>query len=44
MHWEYVIAGYSIVGVGLAVYAVSLIRTGRALARQVPPKRRRFLD
>lgn len=44
MHWSYVIVGYAIVGLGLAAYAANLIRTGRRLARQVPPDRRRFLD
>jgi hypothetical protein len=44
MYWEFVIAGYTVVGVGLAAYAVGLIRAGRALSQQVPPERRRFLD
>ena len=44
MHWEYVIAGYGIIGLGLAAYTIGLIRAGRTLSRQVPPERRRFLD
>lgn len=44
MYWGYVIAGYGIVGVGLAAYAIGVIRAGRSLSRQVPPERRRFLD
>jgi len=44
MYWEFVIAGYSIVFGGLAIYAVGLVRQGRALSKKVPPDRRRFLD
>ena len=44
MYWEFVIAGYSVVFGGLALYVVFLLRRGRSLAKQVPPDRRRFLD
>ncbi len=44
MHWEFVIAGYTIVLGGLGLYAASLIRRGKQLARQLPEDRRRFLD
>jgi CcmD family protein len=44
MHWEFVIAGYSITGLGLLVYTVALIRKGKTLSKRVPPDRRRFLD
>ena len=44
MHWEFVIAGYGIVLVGLAFYAGALLRKGRELSRRIPPERRRFLD
>lgn len=44
MYWGYVIAGYTFVGVVLAVYAGSVLGRGRRLARRVPPEKRRFLD
>lgn len=44
MHWEFVVPGYLLVFVSLAVYAVWLVRRGRALAKQLPPEKRRFLD
>lgn len=44
MHWEFVAAGYAFVLGGLALYAVTLLRRGRNLARQLPEDRRRFLD
>ena len=44
MHWEFVAAGYGFVGAGLILYTTWLLRHGRALSRQVPPERRRYLD
>ncbi len=44
MYWEFVIAGYVVVFGGLAVYVGLLLRRGRALSKQVPAQRRRFLD
>lgn len=44
MHWEFVIAGYAVTGVGLLAYAVALVRKGQSLSKRVPPDRRRFLD
>ncbi len=44
MHWEFVIAGYTIVFGGIAVYVANLFRQGRALSKRVPAERRRFLD
>lgn len=44
MHWEFVIPGYLIVFVTLAVYALFVIRRGRTLSEQLPPEKRRFLD
>lgn len=43
-NWTFVIAGYLIVFVSLALYAAYLIRRGRTLSQQVPQERRRFLD
>ncbi len=42
--WQYVIPGYLLVFGVLAVYSVTLIRRGRALSRQLPEEKRRFLD
>ena len=44
MYWEFVIAGYAVVFGGIALYVGLLLRRGRALSKQVPPDRRRFLD
>ncbi len=44
MHWQYVIPGYLIVFVTLALYAGYLVRRGRQLAARVPAEKRRFLD
>jgi hypothetical protein len=44
MHWGYVIAGWSIVFAGTAVYAAAIVRRGRRLSERVPEDRRRFLD
>jgi CcmD family protein len=44
MYWNFVIAGYAVVFVGVVVYVAALLRQGRALSKQVPPDRRRFLD
>lgn len=44
MHWEFVIPGYLIVFVTLAIYTVYVVRKGRALSAQLPPEKRRFLD
>ena len=44
MHWEFVIAGYSVVFVTIIAYAVIVVRQGRALSKKVPAERRRWLD
>lgn len=44
MHWNFVIAGYGLVGGGLILYTTWLIRQGRELSKRIPPERRRFLD
>jgi hypothetical protein len=44
MHWQFVIAGYTIVFGAMAAYAAAVIRQGRSLSRRVPAERRRFLD
>ncbi len=44
MHWNFVIAGYLIVFIGLAVYIASVLLRSRELSKQVPEDRRRFLD
>lgn len=44
MHWEFVIAGYLFVAVVLGTYAITLVRRGRQLSKQVPQGKRRFLD
>lgn len=44
MYWEFVIAGYAITFGGIGLYALTIIRQGRALSKRVPPERRRYLD
>ena len=44
MGWEYVIPGYALVVVALGSYTLATLRRGRALSKQVPSDRRRFLD
>ena len=44
MGWEYVIPGYVISVLVLGSYTLATIRRGRALSKQVPEGRRRFLD
>lgn len=41
-HGGYVAAGWVIPLVGLAAYALRMLRRGRALAEQVPPEERRW--
>ena len=41
--WTYVIAGYVVTIGGLASYAGWVMLRGRKLARQVPPKDRRWM-
>ncbi len=43
-HWAFVLAGYGIVIVGLAVYISWVLSRGRSLTSEVPEERRRFLD
>ncbi len=43
MFVEYVVAGYGISAIVLAAYVGWTLRRGRALSRQVPADRRRFL-
>ncbi len=40
----YVLGGYAAVFGALGLYALSVVRRGRAAARQVPPERRRWSD
>ncbi len=42
--WVYVAAGYGIVVIGIAVYAVLVIRRGRKLSRQLDPEDRRWMS
>ncbi len=44
MNWEFVIAGYGVVALGLGVYSIALIRKGQSLSKRIPPERRRFDD
>ena len=44
MHWGFVIGGYLVTFAGLAAYVAAVLHRGRALSRQVPEERRRFLD
>lgn len=41
---QYVLPCYAIVAAAIAGYALHLVRRGRALARRVPPERRRWSD
>ncbi len=43
-HWTFVITGYVIVFVGIAVYVAWVLVRGRSLTNEVPEERRRFLD
>jgi hypothetical protein len=40
----YILAAWTVVLGGLALYAVVTIARGRRLARRVPPERRRWAD
>ena len=42
--WAFVAAGWAAVVVGFTVYAVLLMRKGRQLSKQVPPKDRRWMS
>jgi hypothetical protein len=44
MHWQYVIPGYLIVFVGLALYAALLLSRIRSAAARIPEEKRPFLD
>ncbi|MEM9564379.1 MAG: hypothetical protein AAGA93_17285 [Actinomycetota bacterium] len=44
MHWEFVIAGYTIVFLLLIAYAAAVVQRGRRLSEQVPEDQRRYLD
>lgn len=41
---EFVLTGYAITFGSIGAYAWWVVRRGRALNRQVPPEKRRFLD
>ncbi len=41
---NYVLAGYTIVFVTLALYSLQMVKRGRDLSRQLPEEERRFLD
>ena len=42
--WGYIAAAWIITAVVIGVYAVAVLRRGRALADQVPPERRRWMS
>ena len=42
--WSYVVAGWIIVILGMALYALLVVRKGRELARQLPPEDRRWMS
>ncbi|CAN5844492.1 hypothetical protein BH24ACT3_BH24ACT3_08820 [soil metagenome] len=42
-HWGYITAGYVIVFVTLALYALRTVARGRRLAQRLPPERRRWM-
>ena len=42
--WAFVAAGWAAVIVGFSLYAVFMMRKGRQLAKQVPPKDRRWMS
>ncbi len=42
--WNYVIAGWSLVALGIVAYIVVTLRRGRQLARQLPPEDRRWMS
>lgn len=44
MYWGYVIAGYAVVGGGLAAYTAWVLARARSLSSKVPAERQRFLD
>ncbi len=44
MYWGFVAAGYLLVIGVLSGYAAWIIARGRALSRDVPEEKRRFLD
>ncbi|HMT24161.1 MAG TPA: hypothetical protein PKA24_18110 [Microthrixaceae bacterium] len=41
--WSYVIAAWVVTGATIGGYAVSVLRRGRRLAKQVPVEERRWL-
>jgi hypothetical protein len=41
-HGGYLVAGYSVMLGSLSLYALRLVRRGRALARALPPEERRW--
>lgn len=43
-HAGYLVAGWSISLGVLALYGWAIIRRGRALSRQVPPEKRRWMN
>jgi len=44
MQLDYLIAGWGIPLVAIAIYAVALIRRGNALSARVPVERRRWIS
>ncbi len=40
--WSYVLVGWGVVIVGIALYALLVLRKGRQLAKQLPPDERRW--
>lgn len=41
--WNFVLAGWALTVVGMALYAVLIVRKGRQLARQLPVEERRWM-
>jgi hypothetical protein len=42
--WGYVLFGWAAAIVGIALYAVLVLRKGRQLSKQVPPEDRRWMS
>lgn len=40
--WSYVLVGWAAIILGIAAYAVAVVRKGRQLAKQLPPDERRW--
>lgn len=40
--WSYVLVGWAIIILGIATYALLVVRKGRQLSKQLPPDERRW--